>query len=146
MPNNLREESLLADDSHDDISWKQWSLYTRQLYMMLKRSANFLSLLKLFFGTAEMSDLQVAVGNKIIISVYGEVVGKIAERVKSVKMGNAVIINFREMPIEGRAKIRYVGAWAVPISCEFKLITYDISDSNNPGFSEEVSGNEWCAS
>ena len=77
--------------------------------------------------------------------MYGEIVGKIAERVKSVELGNAVIINVREMPIEGRAKIRHVGAWAVPISCEFKLITYDISDSNNPGFSEEVSGNEWCA-
>ena len=78
----ILEESLLADDLRVHISSKQWSLDTRELYMMLSRSADFLSLLKLFFGTTEMSDVQVAVGNELMICVYGEVVEKIAVRVK----------------------------------------------------------------
>ena len=45
-----------------------------------------------------------------MISVYGEVVEKIAERVKSVEMGNPVIFNVKEVPVEGKAKIRHVGA------------------------------------
>ena len=75
---------------------------------MLSRSSDFLSVLKLFFGTTEMSDIQVAVGNELMICVYGEVVEKIAERVKSVEIGNPVIINVKEMPVEGKAKIRQV--------------------------------------
>ena len=47
----ILEESLLADDSGVHISSRQWSLDTRELYMMLSRSAIFLSDLKLFFGT-----------------------------------------------------------------------------------------------
>ena len=60
-----------------------------------------------------MSVIQAAVGDKLMISVYKEVVEKVAERVKSVEMANPVTIKVREMPVEGRAKIRHVGAWAV---------------------------------
>ena len=35
-----------------------------------------------------------------MISVYGEVVEKIAERVKSVEMGNRVIFNVKEVPVD----------------------------------------------
>ena len=44
--------------------------------------------------------VQVAVGNEVMISVYGEVVEKIAERVKSVEMGNPVIFNVKEVPVD----------------------------------------------
>ena len=54
--------------------------------------------------------VQVAVGSEVMSSVYGEVVERIAERVKSVEMGNLVIFNFKEMPVARKAKIRHVGA------------------------------------
>ena len=44
-----------------------------------------------------MSDIQVAVGNELMISVYGEVVEKIAERVENVEMANPVVINVKEI-------------------------------------------------
>ena len=67
--------------------------------MMLSRHVTFLSDLKLLFGTTDMSVIQAANGNELIISVYKEVVEKVAERVKSVEMANPVTINVREMPV-----------------------------------------------
>ena len=56
-----------------------------------------------------------------MLSVYKEVISAIAEKVKKDEFESPVLINVREMPSEGLAKIRYIGAWSVAKVLHSKL-------------------------
>ena len=83
--------------------------------MLMTRSSAFMQDLKLFFKTEtrDITKVQSAVGSLLMLEVYKEVVAAVVEKVKQREESSPVMFNVREMPEEGLAKLRYVGAWAV---------------------------------
>ncbi|EDO36997.1 predicted protein [Nematostella vectensis] len=122
-----RSCQIIIEDSIDDVaeihvSIRQWTLDTQSLFMLLSRSPDFLSDLKMFFEK-KLSPVQSNVGTNLMIAVYKEVVSAVADRVRTVKSHAPILRNVKEMPSVGRAKIRYVGAWAVA-KVHHKLLNY----------------------
>lgn len=106
------EESLLDSDDFT-ISSKEWSLRTKELYLYITRSKEFLDDFRLFFRVNELSTNQTAVAADLMQSVYKETVSAVAERVRKTEFQSPVLINVAEMQSQGLSKIRYIGAWAV---------------------------------
>ena len=63
------EESLSNPDADITISRKQWTVDTRQLYLLITRSASFLRDMQLFFETATLSSVQTTTGVEAKIRV-----------------------------------------------------------------------------
>ena len=63
------EESLSNPDADITISRKQWTVDTRQLYLLITRSASFLRDMQLFFETATLSSIQTTTGVEAKIRV-----------------------------------------------------------------------------
>jgi hypothetical protein len=55
----------------------------------------------------------LAICSELMLSVYKVVVTTIVEKVKKVEMQAPIAFNVSEMPVEGLAKVRYVGAWVI---------------------------------
>lgn len=128
------EETLSATDGDQmHISPYQWTLNTRQLHMFLTRSPDFMSDMKLFFKVTELSSLQLAVGNKLMIEVYKIFISSLAARVINTEASHPMTKRVKEMPSEALAKVRYVGAWAITKVLRDKLtyIKQFINSSNN---------------
>ena len=107
------EESLSNPDADITISRKQWTVDTRQLYLLITRSASFLRDMQLFFETATLSSTQTTIGVEAMIRVYKRVVQAAADTVTAKIASTPIRFNVKEMPAEGLAKVRYVGAWSV---------------------------------
>ena len=69
--------------------------------------------MQLFFETATLSSIQTTIGVEAMIRVYKRVVQAAADTVTTKIASIPVRFNVREMPAEGLAKVRYVGAWSV---------------------------------
>ena len=67
------EESLSNPDADITISRKQWTVDTRQLYLLITRSASFLRDMQLFFETATLSSTETTIGVEAMIRVYKRV-------------------------------------------------------------------------
>ena len=67
------EESLSNPDADIIISRKQWTVDTRQLYLLITRSASFLRDMQLFFETATLSSTETTIGVEAMIRVYKRV-------------------------------------------------------------------------
>ena len=107
------EESLSNPDADITISRKQWTVDTHQLYLLITRSASFLLDMQLFFETATLSSTQTTIGVETVIRVYKRVVQAAADTVTAKIASTPIRFNVKEMPAEGLAKVRYVGAWSV---------------------------------
>lgn len=107
------EESLSNPDADITISRKQWTVDTHQLYLLITRSASFLLDMQLFFETATLSSTQTTIGVETMIRVYKRVVQAAADTVTAKIASTPIRFNVKEMPAEGLAKVRYVGAWSV---------------------------------
>lgn len=84
---------------------------TRQLYLLIIRSASFLRDMQLFFET--LSSTQTTIGVEAMIRVYKRVVQAAADTVTDKIASTPIRFKVEEMPAEGLAKVRYVGAWSV---------------------------------
>ena len=107
------EESLSNPDADITISRKQWTVDTRQLYLLITRSASFLWDMQLFFETATLSSTQTTIGVEATIRVYKRVVQAAADTVTAKIASTPIRIKVKEMPAKGLAEVRYVGAWSV---------------------------------
>ena len=128
------EETLSATDGDQlHISPHQWTLNTRQLHMFLTRSPDFMSDMKLFFKVTELSSLQLAVGNELMIEVYKIFISSLAAHVINTEASHPMTTRVNEMPSETLAKVRYVGAWAITKVLHDKLtyIKQFMNSSNN---------------
>ena len=67
------EESLSNPDADITISRKQWTVDTRQLYLLITKSASFLRDMQLFFETATLSSTETTIGVEAMIRVYKRV-------------------------------------------------------------------------
>ena len=85
------EESLSNPDADITISRKQWTVDTRQLYLLITRSASFLRDMQLFFETATLSSTQTTIGVEAMIRVYKRVVQAAAD---TVKCSNELTVEF----------------------------------------------------
>lgn len=81
--------------------------------MLITRSPNFLRDLNMFFNTNQVTEVQSAIGALLMVEVYKKVVSAAMEKMKKEEATHPVHFDVKEMPIEGLAKLRYVGAWAV---------------------------------
>ena len=63
------EESLSNPDADITISRKQWTVDTRQLYLLITKSASFLRDMQLFFETATLSSTETTIGVEAMIRV-----------------------------------------------------------------------------
>ena len=95
------EETLSATDGNQmHISPHQWTLNTRQLHMFLTRSPDFMSDMKLFFKVTELSSLQLAVGNELMIEVYKIFISSLAAHVINTEASHPMTTTVKEMPSE----------------------------------------------
>jgi cobalamin biosynthesis Mg chelatase CobN len=95
-----------------DISSRQWYEKSRMLYLLITRSSEYLRNLQLMFGTESLTQGQSAIGAELTQKVYNAFV-QAAARFKQQHVPHMVPIDVRNMPSEGLAKIRHVGAWAI---------------------------------
>ena len=109
----ILEEPLSNPDADITISRKQWTVDIRQLYLLITRSASFLRDMQLFYETATLSSTQTTIGVEAMIRVYKQVVQAAADTVTAKMASTPIRSNVKEMPAEGLAKVRYVGAWSV---------------------------------
>ena len=104
------EESLLNMDELL-ISSQGWTAHSRELYLLITRSRDFMRDLQFFFGTSQVSRTQSAIGAELMMEVYKEVAAAAVQKVRREETLAPVPFNVREMSMEGLAKVRYVGAW-----------------------------------
>ncbi|CAB3996516.1 ATP-dependent DNA helicase PIF1 [Paramuricea clavata] len=95
-----------------DISSRQWYEKSRMLYLLITRSSEYLRNLQLIFGTESLTQGQSAIGAELTQKVYNAFV-QASARFKQQHVPHMVPIDVRNMPSEGLAKIRHVGAWAI---------------------------------
>ncbi|KAK3729735.1 hypothetical protein QZH41_011203, partial [Actinostola sp. cb2023] len=83
--------------------------------MMLTRDPQYLSDLKIYFADENLiSGIKTSIACQLLLEVYKTFVNYIAEKVKNqINPQEPTPFNVRAMPIEGLAKLRHVGAWAV---------------------------------
>jgi len=106
------EESICNPDELT-INSKQWTSNTRELYLLITRSSSFIRDLQLFFSTTALTSYQTTIGAELMINVYKKVIEAATATVASREASSPLNLNVKEMPIEGLAKVRHVGAWAV---------------------------------
>ena len=106
------EESICNPDELT-INTKQWACNTRELYLLITRSSSFIRDLQLFFDTTTLTLYQTTIGAEVMINVYKKVLEEATATVASREASSPLTINVKEMPIEGIAKVRHVGARAV---------------------------------
>lgn len=100
----ILEDSLCHPDVKMNISQRQWTADTRQLYLLITRSASFYRDLQLFFETQDLSHVQTTIGAELMITVYKKVVGAAADHIKDKEACEPVEFNVKEMAVEGLAK------------------------------------------
>ena len=109
---------IILEDSLDNldevnISTALWSSDTRELYMMITRSPDYLRDLEMFFSTKPLNRLQSTVGACMMTETYKEVVKCVADKVHRVSISEPAAFDVKSMSSEGLAKVRHVGAWAI---------------------------------
>lgn len=95
-----------------EISARQWYERCRMLYLLMTRSDEYLTNLKLVFGAQTLTSIQSAIGAEITQNVY-KVFVKYAASFKQRDLPQAIPVDVRNMPSEGLAKVRHVSAWAI---------------------------------
>ena len=95
------------------ITQRQWTADTHQLYMLITRSASFYRDIQLFFNSQALSQVQTSIGAEMMVVVYKKVVETAANQIRVKEASGAVEFDVKAMEVEGSAKVRYVGAWAV---------------------------------
>ncbi|KXJ08430.1 ATP-dependent DNA helicase PIF1 [Exaiptasia diaphana] len=108
----VMEESLL-DQNDYNLSSKQWSLNTKDLFLHITRSQEFITDFKMLFGVNDLNLIQRSVAADLTQKVYQEVIGAIADRVRKNEYESDLIMNAKEMQVEGLGKIRYMAGWCV---------------------------------
>lgn len=106
----VKESSSVAENL--EISARQWYERCRMLYLLITRSDEYLTNLKLVFGAQTLTSVQSAIGAEITQNVYKAFV-KYAASFKHHDLPQAIPVDVRSMPSEGLAKVRHVGAWAI---------------------------------
>ena len=88
--------------------------------------------LQFFFGTSQVSRTQSAIGAELMMEVYKEVVAAAVQKVRREETLAPVPFNVREMSMEGLAKVRYVGAWAIRkvLNKEIKYVRVNMLSTN----------------
>ncbi|KAL9979614.1 hypothetical protein ACROYT_G017297 [Oculina patagonica] len=81
--------------------------------MLITRSPSFFRDLQLFFGTQDLSETQTFIGTDLMLAVYKRVVAAAADQVREKEARDPVEFDVKSMPVEGLAKVRHVGAWAI---------------------------------
>ncbi|KAK3737060.1 hypothetical protein QZH41_003693 [Actinostola sp. cb2023] len=95
------------------VSTKQWTEYSRELYMEVTCSPEYLRNLEMFFDCSPVTPVQSHIGAELIAEcVYMSVVGLAAKKARELEVSEPVQFNVKEMPAEGLSKIRHIGAWA----------------------------------
>ena len=95
------------------ISSQGWTTHSGELYFLITRSSDFMRDLQFFFGTSQVSRRQSAIGAELMMEAYKEVLAAAVQKVRGEETLAPVPYNVREMSMEGLAKVRYVGAWAI---------------------------------
>ena len=95
------------------ISSQGWTTHSRELYFLITRSSDFMRDLQFFFGTSQVSRRQSAIGAELMMEAYKEVLAAAVQKARGEETLAPVPYNVREMSMEGLAKVRYVGAWAI---------------------------------
>ena len=106
-------EDSLENLDEVNISTALWSSDTRELYMMITRSQDYLRDLEMFFSTKPLNRLQSTVGACMMTETYKEVVKCVADKVHRVSTSEPAAVDVKSMCSEGLAKVRHVGAWAI---------------------------------
>lgn len=95
------------------VSSQQWFQSTRQLYLMITRNPQYMKILEMFFDTRPLTPVQSAIGAQLMEKVYDIIISTAVDKVKEEESAQPITFKVRDMPPEGLAKLRYVGAWAV---------------------------------
>lgn len=106
-------EEPICNQDEIKINSKQWANDTRELYLLITRSPSFLRDLQLFYDTPTLTPIQTTIGADLFFNVYKKVVDATAALVVSKEATSPVDFNVKDMPVEGLAKVRHVGAWAI---------------------------------
>ena len=127
--NIVLEESILNTSADVKTSSKEWTLNTKELHRYLTKSWDFSADFCSFFNVKKLSEIQSTISSQLILEVYKEVVEHVSDRVRNKEMESEVLIDVREMPSEGLAKIRYIGAWATAkvLHKELKFVRANMS-------------------
>ena len=107
------EDSISHPAVELKITQRQWTADTHQLYMLITRSASFYRDIQLFFNSQALSQVQTSIGAEMMVVVYEKVVETAANQIRVKEASGAVEFDVKAMEVEGLAKVRYVGAWAV---------------------------------
>ena len=107
------EDSISHPAVELKITQRQWTADTHQLYMLITRSASFYRDIQLFFNSQALSQVQTSIGAEMMVVVYKKVVETAANQIRVKEASGAVEFDVKAMEVEGLAKVRYVGAWAV---------------------------------
>ena len=106
-------EDSLENLDEVNISTALWSSDTRELYMMITRSQDYLRDLEMFFSTKPLNRLQSTVEACMMTETYKEVVKCVADKVHRVSISDPAAFDVKSMCSEGLAKVCHVGAWAI---------------------------------
>ena len=107
------EDSISHPAVELKITQRQWTADTHQLYMLITRSASFYRDFQLFFNSQALAQVQTSIGAEMMVVVYKKVVETAANQIRVKEASGAVEFDVKAMEVEGLAKVRYVGAWAV---------------------------------
>ncbi len=108
----ILEESL-CNFQELQISTKQWAVDTRQFFLLVTRCPNFFRDLKLLFKSEQPTKVQRLIGAQLMVEIFKIIVSTVVRLTNERDAADPVYLNVREMPAEGLAKLRYVGAWAI---------------------------------
>lgn len=102
------------DDTVTQISRQEFTTATAELYAFFK-SIEYKSYLHDFFGSNNLSKVQILIGSDIVLTLYSKFLAHLSEKVnQDVLADNDVpIFNVWEMTDDGKGKVRYVAGWAL---------------------------------
>ena len=112
-PCHIILENSIENLNKLSISTTLWSSDTRELYMMITRSRDYLRDLEMFFSSNPLKRLQSTVGGFTMMEKYKEVVKCVADKVHRESISEPAAFHVKGTSSESLAKVSHVGAWAI---------------------------------
>jgi len=114
----IRNLLPLPDDIEDlsdaSISRQKFTKVGEHLHSLIVSNELKNEVLALFKREHEqLSEAMISIGSQLVQAIYSTILNIIAEMVRSKEENEEVTFNLEEMPDEGKAKVRYVGAWMI---------------------------------
>ncbi len=98
---------------------------TRALYLLITKSPAYLRDPNMLFQTTQVTEVQSAIRALLMDQVYKDVVSAAWEKIKKEQTSQPILIDVREMPVEGIAKLGYAGTWAISwVSKSFVMLAF----------------------